>query len=92
MSKYIFFRKRADIEIAEIKRIEAYKVEEIGGIHFYLGKGPHEDEYQFIMKDGRVIKSYAHCYHSNGLTLGRYLNNEKRIKLIEKTTYKFLNS
>ncbi|MBP3966544.1 hypothetical protein [Paenibacillus lignilyticus] len=92
ISKYIFFMKHVDIEISEIKLIEAYKVKEIGTIHFYLGKGPHEDEYQFIMKNGLIIKSYAHCYNSNGLTIGRYLNNEKRIKLIEKTRYKIMNS
>ncbi|CAH1221549.1 hypothetical protein PAECIP111891_05229 [Paenibacillus allorhizoplanae] len=92
INKYIFFKKHIEIEISEIKLIEAYKVEEIGTIHFYLGKGPHEGEYQFILKDGIIIKSYSHCYNSNGITIGRYLNHEKRITLIEKTRYKINNS
>lgn len=92
ISKYIFFMKHVDIQLSEIKQIEAYKVEEIGTIHFYLGKGPHEGEYQFIMKDGLIIKSFAHCYNSNGLTIGRYLNKEKRIKLVKKTRYKIMSS
>lgn len=91
LTKYIFFCKSSEINVDEIKQITSVKIEKIGTVTFRLGKGPAEDEYIFLLRDGNEIKSYAHCLNRDGKSIGRYLNEKYKIRLVEKTKYKLNN-
>ncbi|NOU70716.1 hypothetical protein GC098_04605 [Paenibacillus sp. LMG 31458] len=83
LAKYIFFCKSSEINVDEIQQITS--------VTFRLGKGPAEDEYIFLLRDGNEIKSFAHCLNRDGKSIGRYLNEKYKIRLVEKTKYKLNN-
>jgi len=89
--KYIFFCKTNEFNVDEIQQITSVTVQKIGTITFRLGKGPSEDEYLFLLRDGKEIKSFSHCLNRDGNSIGRYLNEKYKIRLIEKTKYKLNN-
>jgi hypothetical protein len=90
--KYICFREVCRIEILQIQTIEAIKIKEFDKVHFEIGKGPFEDKYRFILKDGSTFTSLPQCRNNQGITIGRYLHNTYKIKLIEKEKIKYFNT
>jgi hypothetical protein len=92
--EYIFFIKAKSVNINEIKMVETVNVKQIGTIEIYIGKKANavkEDGYYLIMKDDSLIKIDSGYRNKEGITLGKYIiNNYKlRNKYIEK--YKLFN-
>ncbi len=90
--KYICFREVCRIDIQQIQGIEAIKIKEFDKVHFEIGKGPFEDKYRFILKDGSTFTSLPQCRNNQGITIGRYLHKIYKIKLIEKEKIKYFNA
>lgn len=90
--KYICFREVCRIGIQQIQWIEAIKIKDFGKVHIEIGKGPFEDKYRFILKDGSTFTSLSPCRNNQGITIGRYLHNTYKIKLIEKEKIKYFNA
>ncbi|KQX51289.1 hypothetical protein ASD40_35510 [Paenibacillus sp. Root444D2] len=91
LAKYIFFCKSSEFNVDEIQQITSVTIQKIGTVTFRLGKGPAEDEYIFLLRDGNEIKSFAHCLNRDGKSIGRYLNEKYKKRLVEKTKYKLNN-
>lgn len=92
--EYITFIKVKNININEIKMVEVVNVKQIGTIEIYIGKkakAVKEDGYYLVMKEDSLIKISSGYRNSEGITLGKYIiNNYKlRNKYIEK--YKLFN-
>jgi hypothetical protein len=90
--KYVFFREVCKIEIKQIQSIEAIKIKEFGKAYIEIGKGPFEDRYTYIMKDGSTFTTMSTCCNKQGITIGRYLHKQFKIKFIEKDKIKFFNT
>jgi hypothetical protein len=89
--KYICFREVCRIEIQQIQWIEAIKIKDFGKVYIEIGKGPFEDKYRFILKDGSTFTSLSQCRNNQGITIGRYLHKTYKIKLMEKDKIKYFN-
>jgi hypothetical protein len=92
LTKYIFFREVNQVRIENIKLIEAVSIRDFDKATIKIGKGPFEDEYIFVMKNGSSIKTSAKCMNDNGITLGRYLNKIHKIRFVEKEKIKYFNT
>jgi hypothetical protein len=57
LKKYVFFKEVSNIRIDHIKLVEAISIKEFGSVQINLGKGPFEDEYVLVMKNGSTIKT-----------------------------------
>jgi len=91
LTKYIFFCKSSEFNVDEIQQITSVTIQEIGTFTFRLGKGSVEGEYIFLLRDGSEIKSFAHCLNRDGKSIGRYLNEKYKIRLVEKIKFKLNN-
>jgi hypothetical protein len=94
ISKYFYFFKIKEIKAFEIKIVEIVNVKKIGTIEIYIGKKANsvkEDGYYLTMNDDGKIKVYSGYQNREGITLGKYLISNYRIrsKYIEK--YKLFN-
>ncbi|NDI34300.1 hypothetical protein [Chengkuizengella sediminis] len=88
MSEYsFFFFKEYEININDIKEIEMITI--IKNLRIIITvKGPREDRYKLIMKNGDIYEIPSYYYNKNR-TLGRYLSEVHQIKKKEMDKYTF---
>lgn len=79
------------MEINEIKYIEAITVKKAGTIYFNIGKSDPEDFYILFFKDKTTLKIDKY-YRKHGKSLGRYLKEKYKIRLIETEKIKYFYS
>jgi|GEM_PF-2253696 len=92
--KYYIGVVNREFSIGDIMKIDAIEVKEIGKIYFYIGKTANkvkEDGYYVHLRDGFVHKINSSFRNKEGLTLGRYLAKQHKIRLNIAEKYKWRN-
>ena len=87
--KYSFFIKQYEFTRNEIVRIEAVTKKKFGYLHYVGRKSLSEDYYIFVLRDDSKIEVDMY-YMNKGRTLGRYLNEVYKIRLIPIEKIKYL--
>jgi hypothetical protein len=90
LSKYSVLIKTFEIQIREIKIVEAITLKKWGEIFIKVGKSPTEDYYMLITKDN-VRYKIDRSYMNKGISFGRYLNKEYKIQLLDKDKMTFID-
>jgi len=79
--RFLFFRKSL-FAIKEIKFIEAVSIRRLGHINILIKSPLKEDYYVINLHNGDKIKIDTY-YTYNGETLGRFLNKQWKVKLVD---------
>ncbi|WP_127534006.1 hypothetical protein [Paenibacillus kobensis] len=84
--KRSFYLKREEIEIKEIKSIDAVTIKKYGQVYIQIGKSNPEDYYILHLKGNRKVKVNASLKYKDK-SLGRYLQSQYKIKFNQVDKY-----